>query len=96
MLYFCQKNHQMNIKIAIAGFPKSGKTLLAQALSCMTEIPYIRTMMMYEWKKIFNISDTAKINWKDAFLIASAAFYDRAKSNPVMHSSFRMALHSAN
>ena len=69
----------IKMKIAIAGLPKSNKTLLAMALSNMTDIPYIRSKTMLEWYRIFSISNSVGLNWKDALLIASSSFFERSK-----------------
>jgi len=70
----------MYSKIAIAGLPKSNKTLLAQALSYMTDIPVIRNKTMYEWHKIFDFHDSKNLTWKDMFLIAVSSFFERAEN----------------
>ena len=74
---FAEKLIKMKSKIAITGWPGGNKTLLAQALSDMTGIPYIRTRTMYEWRKCFHLSETSKMRWKEMFLIAAASFFDR-------------------
>ena len=68
----------MKTKIAIAGLPKSNKTLLAMALSNMTGIPYIRSKTMYEWKRMFDLNND--LTWKDACLIAAFSFFERVKT----------------
>jgi len=70
----------MNRKIAITGMPRTNKTLLALALSNMTDIPYIRSKTMYEWRWIFGITSTVRLKWKDMLMIASSSFCDRAKT----------------
>ena len=70
----------MKIKIAIAGLPKSNKTSLAQALSNMTGIPYIRNKTMHEWNRLYEFSYSKNdLLWKDVFLIAASSFFERAK-----------------
>ena len=70
----------MKTKIAIAGLPKSNKTSLAQALSNMTGIPYIRNKTMYEWNSILDLSDSkSDLKWNDVFLIAASSFFERVK-----------------
>ena len=68
----------MITKIAIAGWPKSNKTLLALALSNMTGIPFIQNRTMYEWRKIHDLTDSPNTEWKDMYLIASSSFFERA------------------
>ena len=68
----------MKTKIAIAGWPKSNKTMLALALSNMTGIPYIQNRTMYEWRKIHDLTDSPNPEWKDMYLIASSSFFERA------------------
>jgi len=67
----------MITKIAIAGWPKSNKTLLALALSNMTGIPFIQNRTMYEWRKIYGLADSPNPEWKDMYLIASSSFFER-------------------
>ena len=66
-------------KIAITGLPKSQNTLMAAALSVLTDIPLIQNKTMYEWYRIFGFSETKKLVWKDMFLIASSSFDERTK-----------------
>jgi len=70
----------MKAKIAITGLPKTNKTLLAAALSNMTDIPLIGNKTMYEWYRLFGFSDSKPLEWKDMFLVAVASFCERAKN----------------
>ena len=69
----------MKTKIAIAGLPKSNKTLLGTALSIVTGIPLIQNRTIYEWYKIYNLPGLFSIDWKDMVLIAASSFFERVK-----------------
>ena len=74
------EKQNMKKRIAIAGLPKSNKTSLARALSNMTGIPYIQNKTMYEWHRIYDLSDSkSDLTWKDLFLIAASSFFERVK-----------------
>jgi hypothetical protein len=67
-------------KIAIVGLPRCNKTLLANALSEMTGIPFIQTLSVYEWRTVFNIDGYRSPEWKDMLLIAFCSFFDRVET----------------
>jgi hypothetical protein len=71
----------MHTKIAVTGIPGSNKTLIALALSYITEIPFIQNRTMYEWRRLYDIAGTGeKTAWKDMFLIAVSSFVERMET----------------
>ena len=70
----------MKAKIAIAGWPQSNKTLLANTLSNMTGIPFIRNKTIYEWRKTYNFPELIGWEWSDMFLISLSSLVERVET----------------
>ena len=64
-------------KIAITGLSGCDNTLLALALSNLTDIPYIRNKTMYEWFRLCKVANSDNLKWKDLLMIASFSFFER-------------------
>ncbi|MCL2073704.1 MAG: hypothetical protein FWH18_07275 [Marinilabiliaceae bacterium] len=70
----------MESKIAVTNFKNADRTLLAETLSCLSDLQLVQNRTMHEWEKIYNINETQKDIWENQFLLISSSFVKRIKS----------------
>lgn len=67
----------MATRISISGMPRSARTLIANALSQLTGLPFIQGRTMYERQKMFDLCTDNGLSWKDVFFISSSSLIER-------------------
>jgi len=70
----------MKNKIAVINSIDSERSLLSQALSCVSGYQLVQNRNIYEWKKLFHIDEDQIDSWENHFLIMSSSFIKRIKS----------------
>jgi len=70
----------MKNKVAVVNFDIPQRTLLAVALTCLTDYQLVQNRHIYEWKRLYQMDENLMNGWDHQVLFISSSFVQRVNS----------------